>query len=186
MLKTEYPAGGDVSYFYILTYDSLGALINSESICNRSLDLGGGNNCEINLIRDSLLEINSWDVMNSEHGMKSNYSNYKYNYLLINENGFREVKVGVPSKGRKYPQASIRVLSKKELMKMSLADLDIMRNEIFADHGYIFKTQKWSNYFKNKSWYKPRYQNVNSKLTLIERINVERIVKVSHLKKHHK
>ena len=39
-----------------------------------------------------------------------------------------------------FPQSSTRPLSIEELASYSMDDLKIMRNEIFARHGYIFKT----------------------------------------------
>lgn len=50
--------------------------------------------------------------------------------------------------------------------------LDIMRNEIFAEYGYIFKSEKWSNYFRKIEWYKPEHNNVDSLLNDIEKENV--------------
>jgi hypothetical protein len=61
---------------------------------------------------------------------------------------------------------------------MSIADLDLMRNEIFADYGYKFKTEKWQNYFGGKAWYKPLYNDVNDKLTETDKINVQTILRV--------
>jgi hypothetical protein len=55
----------------------------------------------------------------------------------------------------------------------TLEQLDIMRNEIFAAHGYKFKTKKWQEYFSKKSWYKPRYDNVDNMLNPIEKKNAE-------------
>ena len=52
-----------------------------------------------------------------------------------------------------------------------------MRNEIFAAHGYIFKTAKWSDFFKTKDWYSPRFENVDKYLTIIERENIKMIKK---------
>ena len=55
-----------------------------------------------------------------------------------------------------------------------------MRNEIFADHGYIFKTEKVDKIILNsKNWYRPRYDDVTNKLTVIERINIDNILKAS-------
>ncbi len=55
-------------------------------------------------------------------------------------------------------------------------ELDIMRNEIFADHGYKFKTKKWQEFFSKVPWYKPRYDNVNDKLSDIENYNIKIIL----------
>ena len=67
--------------------------------------------------------------------------------------------------------------SKVNLFKyLSIDDLDIMRNEIFADHGYIFKTKKWNEYFSSKTWYKPLYKNVDDKLSEIDKFNINLIL----------
>ena len=81
----------------------------------------------------------------------------------------------ISSKPGRFPQASERILSHSDLSGLSKYDLKIMRNEIFARHGYIFKTNEMKNYFHNQSWYSPRYSNVNSHLTRIENENIKLI-----------
>ena len=61
---------------------------------------------------------------------------------------------------------------------LSIEDLDIMRNEIFAEYGYKFKTEKWQKYFSAQPWYNPRYDDVNDLLTEIDKANVELILNV--------
>ena len=74
-----------------------------------------------------------------------------------------------------YPEASIRVLPYSELKGYTQYQLKIMRNEIFARHGYIFKTAEMKNHFATKSWYSPRYNDVNNMLTDIEQQNIKTI-----------
>ncbi|MDO5538928.1 MAG: YARHG domain-containing protein [Eubacteriales bacterium] len=50
-----------------------------------------------------------------------------------------------------------RYISEDELSGWSLSDLAKLRNEIFARHGRVFTTQKWIDYFSQKSWYVPTY-----------------------------
>ncbi len=71
-----------------------------------------------------------------------------------------------------YPQTSERYLTSSELYGLSQWDLKIMRNEIFARHGYIFQTDEMRNYFSGKSWYNPRYYDVNDMLTKVEKENI--------------
>ena len=59
---------------------------------------------------------------------------------------------------------------------LSIEDLDIMRNEIFAEYGYRFQSEKWQKYFSNKKWYKPRYDNVDDQLTEIDKANIKVIL----------
>ena len=60
---------------------------------------------------------------------------------------------------------------------LDMEDLDIMTNEIYADYGLKFKTTKWQTYFNNKTWYKPLYDNVDTKLSAIDKKNIETIAK---------
>ena len=51
--------------------------------------------------------------------------------------------------------------------------LSTMRNSILARHGYIFQDEEWQRTFGSLSWYKPLYDNVDDKLTDIEKINIQ-------------
>ncbi len=75
----------------------------------------------------------------------------------------------------RFPEASDRILSRSELAGYSSWDLRIMRNEIFAKYGYIFKSEDLRNYFSQQSWYKPRYSDVSGRLTSTERQNAATI-----------
>jgi hypothetical protein len=74
-----------------------------------------------------------------------------------------------------YTIASEKVLSSDDLLNINKYELKIMRNEIFARHGYIFKTDDMRLYFENQAWYSPRYEYVTSFLTEIEKGNIELI-----------
>ena len=56
---------------------------------------------------------------------------------------------------------------------LSMEDLDVMRNEIFAEYGYRFKSEKWQTYFGQQPWYTPQYDNVDNMLSDIDRYNVQ-------------
>ncbi|MCE7990881.1 MAG: YARHG domain-containing protein [Roseivirga sp.] len=61
---------------------------------------------------------------------------------------------------------------------LTIEELDLMRNEIFADYGYKFKTEKWQKYFATKAWYKPLHDDVNDLLTDIDKANVKTILRI--------
>ena len=63
----------------------------------------------------------------------------------------------------------------REQIQQQVDKLAVMRNEIFARHGYIFSSKKWKDYFGKMSWYKPTTTDVNANLTEIETINIELI-----------
>ena len=74
-----------------------------------------------------------------------------------------------------YPDASLKVLTSSDLSGFSKRELKIMRNEIFARHGYIFKTDDMKKHFASKQWYEPKYNDVNNMLTEIEKQNIRTI-----------
>lgn len=69
-------------------------------------------------------------------------------------------------------------LSEKPLLHFIASEADpevarLMRNEIFARHGYRFNDPKLRAYFEACSWYKPAADNSKIKLTDMEQLNVE-------------
>lgn len=61
---------------------------------------------------------------------------------------------------------------------LTILDLDLMRNEIFAEYGYRFKTEKWQKIFGKSSWYKAKHDNVDDQLTEIDKHNIRIILKM--------
>ena len=53
------------------------------------------------------------------------------------------------------PDSDIRKLSGSEIEYLTLEELSLARNEIFARHGRIFKTDSLQIYFDRKPWYNP-------------------------------
>lgn len=74
-----------------------------------------------------------------------------------------------------YPHASSQMLTANELRYLSKQDLLLMRNEIFARHGYIFKRDDLYNHFIKKPWYNPRLKDVSHLLSPIEKANIKLI-----------
>lgn len=75
-----------------------------------------------------------------------------------------------------FPQASLRLLNMMELEKMSKTELQVMRNEIYARYGYLFKTGgAMHTYFSKQDWYQGQYADVNKFLTELERSNLQLI-----------
>ncbi len=75
----------------------------------------------------------------------------------------------------RFPEASVGPLSKRDLNGKNCFDLKIMRNEVFARHGYIFKTPDMITYFSNQPWYRPQFTDITSQLSSDEAANVQQI-----------
>lgn len=178
ILELGYPQGGNVSSFKIINFSSIGKILEYAEMGYNMLDLEGGDFCGLSFVNDSIIEVETGDESVDKVG-KDTLTNLKYSYYFIGDSGYRILELSNPSKGRLFPEVSKRILDYSELIKYSKSDLDIMRNEIFADYGYIFKTKRWNGYFSEKIWYKPCKKNVNDSLTLIENINIANILKVT-------
>lgn len=74
-----------------------------------------------------------------------------------------------------FPQASDRLLTADDVSNLNGWELKIMRNEIFARYGYIFKTEEMRNYFMYEKWYVPKYENVDDRISDVEKKNIELI-----------
>ena len=75
-----------------------------------------------------------------------------------------------------YPEGSLRYLSYNDIAGRSKWELSVMRNEIYARHGYIFTSNmSIKNHFESKSWYDPRYYNVDNMLSKVEKWNINYI-----------
>ena len=63
----------------------------------------------------------------------------------------------VSSQDYMLPSSASKYYSRSELEKMSLWELYLARNEIFARHGRGFKNQDLTDYFATKRWYTQTY-----------------------------
>gem|GEM_PF-6432913 len=68
--------------------------------------------------------------------------------------------------------ASTRIVSQYIMVYFTLNQQRLIRNEIYARHGYRFKSPDLIAYFSAKPWYVPRYDDVTNQLNGVERINV--------------
>jgi hypothetical protein len=73
-------------------------------------------------------------------------------------------------------QSSDKSLKIEDLEALPLEELRLLRNEIFAKHGYIFNSTDLKEYFASKDWYEPKFRNVDSLLTKTEKENIELIL----------
>jgi len=73
--------------------------------------------------------------------------------------------------------ASAALLSKDVVANLKKGDIFILRNSIYARHGYSFKSQQLRNYFDRQPWYVPVSVNVDKDLTDIEKANVDMLLR---------
>ena len=74
-----------------------------------------------------------------------------------------------------YPEASQRLLKPADVENTMKEDLEFMRNEIFARHGYCFSKKSLRQQFEMQSWYVPNTVDIKGFLTEIEKKNISLI-----------
>lgn len=71
-----------------------------------------------------------------------------------------------------YPEASQRLLKEADVENLTKSELQMMRNEIFARHGYCFKKKDMRQVFENLDWYVPDNVDIKDLVTEVERKNI--------------
>jgi len=74
-----------------------------------------------------------------------------------------------------FPEASQRLLKAADLENMMKEDLEFMRNEIFARHGFCFNRKNMRQMFEMEDWYVPNTVDIRGFLTAVEKKNIELI-----------
>lgn len=69
--------------------------------------------------------------------------------------------------------ASTELLKKEDIENMYKGDLEVIRNSIYARHGYSFKNRKMRYVFNYVDWYIPLSTDIRSKLTDLEKKNID-------------
>lgn len=87
--------------------------------------------------------------------------------------------------GPRWPWTSQRLVTMGDLGQLSAWDLVVMRNEIYARHGWVFQRADLRDYFGQQPWYRPRGTPANretanrlvqGRLTPLERRNIKTIL----------
>ncbi|MBU3188178.1 YARHG domain-containing protein [Clostridium bowmanii] len=78
-----------------------------------------------------------------------------------------------------FPKSESEKLLDSDLSLLKKENLTLARNEIYARHGFIFKTEAYRTYFNKKSWYSenPNFKGSDEELTDVETYNIKIISK---------
>ncbi|AWM14423.1 hypothetical protein DI487_11525 [Flavobacterium sediminis] len=72
---------------------------------------------------------------------------------------------------------STELLTKEFVSNLTKADIFILRNSIFAKHGFAFRSKQLRMYFEGFEWYMPVFSDVKKELTAIETQNIELLLR---------
>ncbi len=102
-----------------------------------------------------------------------------YTFDLTRRNFKYDPKLG------QHAQASTRPLKTADVENLRPEELRIMRNEIYARHGYTFRLKDMRDYFDTQDWYMPISFNVSTQLTPVEQRNEALIKKYENYGSDH-
>ncbi|MDU4911199.1 YARHG domain-containing protein [Clostridium baratii] len=137
----------------------------------------------LNIANDNGADISTLSIYDKlkEKINSSNYNNLTSDYDNSNDSNNSSTisssdfeKAFDSSNGYLVPDSDSAYLTENELKGFSKNDLALMRNEIYARHGYVFKTEPFVSYFNSKSWYtkNPLFKCDNKELNKYELYNV--------------
>ncbi len=69
-----------------------------------------------------------------------------------------------------------KIIEDSYLEKLSLSELSLLRNSIFASKGYDFSTKYLKDYFSKYTWYEPCGKEVEDKFSDLDSNNIKRIM----------
>lgn len=73
------------------------------------------------------------------------------------------------------PETISKLYSDEDLADLSKQELLILRNEIFAKHGYIFNDKDLASHFSQFDWYLPKHKDISEFLSDNDKMNIELI-----------
>lgn len=98
-------------------------------------------------------------------------------YILEDENAMMGTEYLMTSPSLYAKNPSVDTLTSEFVSELSKADIYILRNSIYARHGYSFKKRQLRAYFDKQDWYIPVHANIKSDLTEIEKKNIQLLLK---------
>ncbi|HEU5291701.1 MAG TPA: YARHG domain-containing protein [Cyclobacteriaceae bacterium] len=170
------PVGPGVETLYVATLGKDGSVISNFEMGESYPSSGpGGGGKEYQYTYDSERKVMSVirSVTDWDEEAQDEFTIESTNPYYINKDG--ELVAG-----RAYPQVSEEKLDVAGLSSYSKDELKIMRNEVFAVYGYIFKTEPLKSHFAAMPWYKGEHDNVDDYLTDLEKENIALIKQVEN------
>lgn len=114
-------------------------------------------------------------IETSQHKMSGTWSPFKQGVVPPKEFDLKKVAYAYNPEAGTYPESSTRLLEDQDVSNLTKEELEVMRNEIYARHGYSFKDLDMRRYFDTVRWYIPLGVDIREKLTDTEVQNIDLI-----------
>lgn len=172
----------------IVRFSEEGKLLEHELIevnCQQDEESEFFVNSEYGFVNDSVIEVQykRWEnvdltFMNEQRG---------YSYLILGKEKMISVNLGPPEEfAPQEDMLSYKLLKETELMGKSKAELRVLRNSLFAKHGYVFRSKDLAEHFETQSWYQKSEKSqaeILEEMNALEKINIQIIQRLEKAKK---
>ncbi|WP_306350647.1 YARHG domain-containing protein [Flavobacterium sp. '19STA2R22 D10 B1'] len=74
---------------------------------------------------------------------------------------------------------STQIIKSEQIKNLSIDEIRLLINEIFARNGYQFENSRFQNYFEEKSWYKSKNDNKSVLFNKTEKQNISYLQEVT-------
>jgi hypothetical protein len=139
---------------------------NKDGVYNISMEEPGDDKYDgkFNLVIDTKANTCSgdWKPFNEKATSDKEFTLKKSDFVFNPNNG-------------EFPKGSTKLLTEEDVDNLVGEELEIMRNEIYARHGYSFRNKKMRAYFAEKDWYVPMGIDIREQLTEDEAKNIQLI-----------
>jgi YARHG domain len=82
------------------------------------------------------------------------------------------VPKGIAQNGFDCTTCSTKLITKEQIKDLSIDEIRLLTNEIYARNGFVFENNRFQEYFSEKSWYKRIENNKSIQLNEIEKKNI--------------
>jgi hypothetical protein len=116
-----------------------------------------------------------FSINTKQSALTGKWSPFKNGAASSKEFSLKKVSYEYKTNTGYYPESSQRLLTHEDVENLVKEELEVMRNEIYARHGYSFKDKEMRLRFDTTSWYIPMGIDIRDKLTDIEVQNIDLI-----------
>jgi len=116
-----------------------------------------------------------WYFPNDKYDAKKLTANEQKNLAMLADAQKKQRKVALLPGDMEYFEN--KTVSEQMLHGLSLHELRLLRNEVYARHGRMFRAEWLQQYFFSQPWYAPDENFKDEELSGNDKVNVETIVK---------
>lgn len=114
-------------------------------------------------------------IETAQKKMTGSWSPFKKGIVPPKEFDLEKISYQYDPHAGTFPESSARLLEEQDVSNLTKEELEVMRNEIYARHGYSFKDIAMRRYFDTIQWYIPLGVDIREKLTDTEVRNIDLI-----------